>query len=151
MENTERKKNVLFLCIHNSARSQMAEGFLRKLGGDRFNAMSAGLEPTDVNPYAIEVMQEVGIDITGQRAKGLDQFLGKETIHYAIFVCSAAEEKCPHVYTFALNKLSWTFDDPESFEGSEQERLEKFRTVRDGIHLKIEEWLSNFREINVAG
>ena len=124
----------------------MAEGFLKERGGDRFKAMSAGLEPTKVDPHAIDVMREVGIDITGQKAKSLDQFLGKETIHYAIFVCSAAEEKCPHVYSLALNKLSWAFDDPVIFEGSEEEKLEKFRAVRDGISRKIEEWLHDFSQ-----
>ncbi len=139
--NQERRKNVLFICIHNSARSQMAEAFLRQLAGDRFIAMSAGLEPTEVDTHAIEVMREVGIDIGGQKAKGLEEFLGKETIHYAIFVCAAAEEKCPHIYTLALNRLSWPFDDPAAFEGSEEARLDEFRRARDGIHRKIEEWL----------
>ena len=133
----------MFLCIHNSARSQMAEGFLRELGGGRLTAMSAGLEPTGVEPLAVDVMSEVGIDISGQRSKGLDEFMGKKTIHYAIFVCAAAEEKCPHLYPLALNRLSWPFDDPAAFQGSSESRLAEFRRVRDEIRLKLESWLGD--------
>lgn len=138
------RKNVLFICVHNSARSQMAEGFLRHLGNSRFAAFSAGLEPTEVNPLAVEVMEEAGIDISSQRTKGLDGFLGKETIHYAIFVCSRAEEKCPHIYSLALNILSWPFDDPATFDGDGESRLETFRRVRDEIRTKLEDWLVEY-------
>ena len=142
MENDPSRKSVLFICIHNSARSQMAEGFLREYAGDRLNALSAGLEPTEVHPLAIEVMREVGIDISGQSSKSLDRYLGKETVHYAIFVCSRAEESCPYVYSLSLNRLSWPFDDPAALEGTRDESLEKFREVRDRIDGRIRDWLA---------
>lgn len=151
MEESASRPNVLFVCVHNSARSQMAEGFLRELGADRFNALSAGLEPTGVDPRAVEVMREAGVDISGQRSKGLEEFLGRQTIHYAVFVCSAAEEKCPHVYSLALNRLSWAFEDPASFEGSPAEALERFRVVRDEIRARIVEWLDGRGQGRDAG
>lgn len=142
MSDGETAKNVLFVCVHNSARSQMAEGFLREYGGDRYNALSAGLEPTEIHPLAIEAMREVGIDISGQSSKSIEQFLGKETIHYAVFVCSQAEEACPYVYSLALNKMSWPFDDPAALEGSDEDRLEGFRETRDQISARLREWLA---------
>jgi len=142
MDDGHTARNVLFVCVHNSARSQMAEGFLREYGADRYNALSAGLEPTEVHPLAIEAMREVGIDISGQSSKGIDRFLGKETIHYAVFVCSQAEETCPYVYSLALKKISWPFEDPAALEGSYEDRLEKFREVRDLIDARVREWLA---------
>jgi arsenate reductase (thioredoxin) len=136
------KKKVLFLCTGNSARSQMAEGLLRHYAGDRFEALSAGLEPRGVNPLAVKVMEEVGIDISHQTSKGIDKFLGKETIHYAVFVCANAEEKCPSIYNLALNRLSWRMEDPDVFEGPEEEKLAKFRAARDELDRRIKEWLA---------
>lgn len=146
MEYDPTRKNVLFLCVHNSARSQMAEGFLKKYAGDRFNVSSAGLEPTEVNPLAVEAMREVGIDISGQTSKSIDRFLGKETIHFAIFVCSQAEEACPYVYSLSLNRMSWPFEDPAGFEGGREEKLEKFREVRNRIDKRITNWLAGIIE-----
>jgi arsenate reductase len=135
------KKRVLFLCTGNSARSQMAEGLLRHHAGDRFEALSAGLTPRELNPLAVTVMREMGMDISGQRAKSVQEFLGKETIHYAIFVCSEAEENCPNIYNLALNRLSWRMEDPASFDGPEEERLQRFRDARDELDRRIRDWL----------
>ncbi len=137
------KNNVLFLCTGNSCRSQMAEGFLRKHAGERFEAYSVGLEPRPVHPLAVRVMDEIGIDISGQVSKGVDTVLGKHSFRYAIFVCRHAEENCPSIYPFALEKLSWPFEDPAKFEGNEDETVAKFRQVRDQIDRKIQEWLKS--------
>jgi arsenate reductase len=128
------KARVLFLCTHNSARSQMAEGLLRSLAGDRFEAMSAGTEATHVRPLAIGAMEEVGIDISGQRSKTLDGYLG-DHFDYVITVCDDAKEACPF-FPGAQMRLHWSFEDPSKAEGSEEERLAVFRRVRDGIQAR---------------
>ena len=125
------KKRVLFLCTHNSARSQMAEGLLRRSAGDRFDVCSAGTEATRVHPLAIEAMREAGIDISRHRSKKLDEFLG-EPFDYVITVCDQANEACP-VFPEAKERLHWSFDDPSRIEGSHEQRLRAFRTVRDQI------------------
>lgn len=130
------KRRVLFLCTHNSARSQMAEGLLRHLGGDRFEAHSAGTEATRVRPEAIEAMAEVGADISGQESKTLDRYLG-EPFDYVITVCDAANEACP-VFPGARERLHWSFADPSRARGDEEERLAVFREVRDEIRARIE-------------
>jgi arsenate reductase len=135
------KQRVLFLCTHNAARSQMAEAFLRKHGGERFEAMSAGLEPTTVHPLTVRAMNEVGLDISGQQAKGLDAYLGKATVQIAIIVCEQAQKNCPRIYPFAMQRLYWPFEDPAACKGTEPEQLQKFRDVRDQIEAKIVEWL----------
>lgn len=121
----------------------MAEGFLRKYAGGRFDVYSAGLEPKAVHPLAIRVMDEIGSDISGQESKGVDSVLGKQSFKHAIFVCEQAEENCPSIYPFALEKLSWPFEDPAVFEGNEDEVVDKFRQVRDQIDRKIQEWLES--------
>jgi arsenate reductase len=136
------KKAVLFLCTANSARSQMAEAFLRKYAGDRFEAHSAGLEPTEVHPLTVQVMREAGIDMAGHHAKSLSRFLGKLTVHYAVFLCDRAERACPFVWPSAIAHLSWPFDDPAAGEGSEEEKLARFRSVRDQIEQRIKGWLA---------
>ena len=136
-----QREQVIFLCTGNSCRSQMAEGFLRFLAGERYEVFSAGLEPREVNPLAIRVMAERGIDISCQESKSIDLFLGRKTFHRAIFVCRRAEENCPSVYPFALNKYSWPLDDPAATLGDEQTRLREFRRVRDEIEHKIKDWL----------
>ncbi len=135
------KKKVLFVCVHNSARSQMAEAFLNILGGDRFEAESAGLEPGILNPLAIEVMKEAGIDISKNKTKGVFELFKKgKLFHYVITVCNRANaEKCP-VFPGVTKKVDWTFEDPSSFTGDYEERLAKTREVRDKIKMKIEEW-----------
>jgi arsenate reductase (thioredoxin) len=127
---------VLFLCTHNSARSQMAEGLLRHLAGDSFEAYSAGTEATFVRPQAIEVMNEIGIDISGQKSKTLDEYLG-QPFDYVITVCDTANEACP-VFPGAKRRLHWSFEDPAAAVGSEEERLRVFRSVRDDIEKHIE-------------
>jgi arsenate reductase len=129
------KKRVLFLCTHNSARSQMAEGLLRELGGDRFEAFSAGTEATSVRPLAIQVMAEIGIDISGQQSKRLDRYLG-EPFDAVITVCDAANETCP-VFFGAKQRLHWSFPDPSQAKGSEDAQRGVYRAVRDAIRARI--------------
>jgi arsenate reductase (thioredoxin) len=134
-EATQRSR-VLFLCTHNSARSQMAEGLLRHLAEDRFEVHSAGTDATHLRPLAIRVMEEVGVDISGQESKTLDRYLG-EPFDYVVTVCDDANEACPF-FPGAANRLHWSFEDPSKAEGSEEERLEVFRSVRDRIGERIE-------------
>ncbi|WP_273888898.1 arsenate reductase ArsC [Rubrobacter naiadicus] len=131
-----KKKRALFVCTHNSARSQMAEGFLRHLAGERFEAMSAGTEATEVRPEAVEVMREVGVDISRQESKTLERYLG-EPFDYVITVCDQANEACP-VFPGAGKRLHWSFPDPSAARGGEEERLAVFREVRDRIRERIE-------------
>jgi arsenate reductase len=121
----------------------MAEGFLRKYAGDSFDVFSAGLEPRPVHPMAIQEMNEIGIDISNQVSKDLDSVLGKQSFKHAIFVCHHAEENCPRIYPFALEELSWPFEDPAAFDGNNEDRLNKFREIRDHIDKKIQEWLDS--------
>jgi arsenate reductase len=134
---TPQRSRVLFLCTHNSARSQMAEGLLRQLAGDRFEAMSAGTEATRVRPLAIRAMEEIGIDISSQESKTLDRYL-QESFDYVITVCDDANEACPF-FPGARSRLHWSFEDPSRVEGSEEERLAVFRSVRDRIRERIED------------
>jgi arsenate reductase (thioredoxin) len=131
----------LFLCTHNSARSQMAEGLLRNLAEGRFEVLSAGTEATHVRPLAIRAMEEIGIDISGQESKTLERYLG-EPFDYVITVCDAANEACPF-FPGARNRLHWSFEDPSRADGSEEERLAIFRRVRDAIRESIEQELVN--------
>ena len=133
------KPKVLFLCTGNSARSQMAEAFLRKYAGDRFEAYSAGLEPGMINPLTIQVMEECGVDMSGQHSKGLDTYLGKVNFAYLITVCSQADEKCPF-FPGMGRRLHWFFEDPAAFQGEPEQKLAKFRKVRDEIEVKVKEF-----------
>ena len=130
------KKKILFLCTHNSARSQMAEGLLRHLATDRFEAMSAGTEATRVRELAVRAMDEIGIDISGQESKTLDRYL-QEPFDYVITVCDDANEACPF-FPGAANRLHWSFEDPSKVEGTEEERLKVFRSVRDRIKDRVQ-------------
>ena len=145
MERTMRKQKVLFLCTQNSARSQIAEGLLRHLAGDRFEVMSAGLEATDeVHPCAVEAMREVGIDISDQRPKGLKTYMGKMGFNYLIIVCARAEEQCPKTFPGVGTTLSWIFEDPRRDEDLPYDSvLERFRAVRDEIELRMKDWLEH--------
>lgn len=134
------KERVLFLCTGNSARSQMAEALLRKMAGDRFEVHSAGLDPSVIHPMTIQVLQEIGIDASGQYAKPLTTYLGKVHFSYLITVCSKAEQRCP-IFPGIGQRLHWPFDDPAAFEGSEHDKLEFFRQVRDQIEIRIRQWL----------
>jgi arsenate reductase len=137
------KPNVLVLCTGNSCRSQMAEGYLRRFGGDRFNVFSAGTEPKgEVHPLAVSVMKEDGIDIRDQRPRHLKEFLGTMLVRYLIVVCDGANQSCPRIFPGMSERLFWPFDDPAAFDGSEAATLEKFRTVRDQIKETIRSWLA---------
>jgi len=135
------KKRVLFLCTGNSARSQIAEAFLRHYAGDYFEVYSAGLEPKGINPFSIRVMSEVGIDISGQKSKSVSEYLGKVLIQTLITVCDDAEKNCPTGWPGITKKLHWTFEDPAAFIGSEDEKISKFREIRDPIDQKIQSWI----------
>ena len=132
---------VLFLCTGNSARSQMAEAFLRKYGGEKYEAHSAGLEPKELHPLTIQVMNEIGMDISGQHSKGVGEYLGKILFQYLITVCDDADKNCPTTWPGISNRMHWSFEDPAAFEGSEEENLAKFRQIRDQIEEKINSWL----------
>jgi arsenate reductase len=131
------KQRVLFLCTHNSARSQMAEGLLRYLGGARFEVFSAGAEATHVRPLAIRVMAELDIDISQQESKTLDRYLG-EPFDAVVTVCDQAAEACP-VFAGAKRRLHWSFPDPSKATGTEDEQLAVYRAVRDDIRAHIED------------
>lgn len=132
-------KKVLFLCVHNSARSQMAEALLNRMCDGEFAAESAGIEPSTINPLAIEVMREMGIDISGHPTRSaFDVYKSGALFAYAITVCDEAAEKCP-IFPRA-KMLHWNFPDPSTFTGSWEERVNQTRAVRDDIAKKIEEW-----------
>jgi arsenate reductase len=134
--NSGAKERVLFLCTHNSARSQMAEGLLRHLGAERFEAYSAGTEATHVRPLAIKAMHELGIDITGQQSKTLERYLDRP-FDKVITVCDQANEACP-VFFGARERQHWSFPDPSKATGSEDDQLTVYREVRDAIRERIE-------------
>jgi len=136
------KKRVLFICVHNSARSQMAEAFLKQLAGDKFEVESAGLEPGTLNPLAVEAMKEAGIDISQNKTKSVFDFYkqGKQ-YDYVITVCDEAQSGACPVFPGKGERLHWGFDDPAGFQGMREEQLEKTRQVRDKIKQKITEWL----------
>ena len=134
-------QRILFLCTGNSARSQMAEAFLRKYGGDQFEAHSAGLEPKGLNPLTVQVMQEVGIDISQQYSKGVGEYLGKVLFQMLITVCDDAEKNCPSVWPGISKREHWSFEDPAAFQGTNDAKLAKFRAVRDQIEARIKTWV----------
>jgi arsenate reductase len=130
------KKKVLFLCTHNSARSQIAEGFLNTLHGDKYEAYSAGVTPTRINPFVVKAMGEIGIDISRNRSKSIEEFRGKN-FNYVVTVCDNARETCPF---FPGEKIIHkAFEDPSQFKGSEEEILKSVRRVRE----EIREWVKN--------
>jgi arsenate reductase len=133
-------QRVLILCTGNSARSQMAEGLLRQLAGDQLEVFSAGSKPSTVNPLAIQVMTERGIDISSHRSKHLRQFLN-QPLDYVITVCDNAAETCP-VFPGRAERIHWSFPDPASTVGSVEERLQVFRNVRDAIEVQLKAWLA---------
>lgn len=129
------KKRVLILCTGNSARSQMAEGLLRHDAGERFEVKSAGVAPTKVRPEAIEVMCEIGIDISGHRSKSVDEFTNEE-FDYVITVCDNANEQCP-IFPGKTERIHWSFEDPAAAVGDNEAKLAVFRHVRDQIREKL--------------
>jgi arsenate reductase len=137
----DRGKRVLILCTGNSARSQMAEGLLRHDGGSLFEVFSAGTNPSQVRPEAIEAMREVGIDISGHRSKAVDEF-ASDAFDYVITVCDNAREHCP-VFPGAARRIHWSFDDPAAATGDEATRLAEFRRVRDQIRERLKGFITS--------
>jgi arsenate reductase len=139
-----KKKRVLFICIHNSARSQMAEAFLNHFCSDNFEAMSAGLEPGKLNPIVVQAMQEIGIDISGKKTKAVfDIFKSGFLINYAITVCDeTSAERCP-IFPGITKRLHWSFPDPSAVQGTHEQKLARTREIRDTIKAKIEEWCAD--------
>jgi arsenate reductase len=137
------KQKVLFVCIHNSGRSQMAEALLRQLGGEHFEAESAGFEPGKLNPIVVEVLKEVGIDISQAKTKSVfDLYKQGRIYQYVVTVCDESKaESCPIFPGIVRARMHWSFQDPAAFQGSPEERLAKTRVVRDEIKAKIEEFV----------
>jgi len=135
------KKRVLFICVHNSARSQMAEAFLNQICGEEFEAHSAGLEPGKLNPIVVEVMQEIGLDISGNQTKAVfDIFKSGKVFSYVITVCDeTSAERCP-IFPGITRRLHWSFPDPSTIQGTHEEKLARTREVRDSIKSRIEQW-----------
>ena len=138
------KVKVLFVCVHNSARSQMAESFLNRHGGGRFKAESAGLEPGELNPVAVEAMGEIGVDISRNRAKSaFEMYKGGKPFDYVVTVCDEAQaERCP-VFPGNARRLHWSFPDPSAFSGTPLERLAQTRAVRDLIEARVRGWIGD--------
>ncbi len=135
-------QKVLFLCTGNSARSQMAEAFLRKYGSDMFVAYSAGLDPKGVHPMTVQVLEEKGINLENHHSKSVEEYMGRVNFAFFITVCGHAEQNCPRAFLMSAGKhLHWNFDDPAAATGSEEQKLAKFREVRDMIDEKVREWL----------
>jgi arsenate reductase len=136
-----KNKKILFICVHNSARSQMAEAFMNQICGHEFEAQSAGLSPGVLNPTVVEAMQEVGIDISQKKTQGVfDLFKSGQLFAYVVIVCSETDaEACP-IFPGLTKRLYWPFPDPSKFQGSQAEKLEQTRQVRDSIKAKIEAW-----------
>ncbi len=137
-------KKVLFLSSANSARSQMAEAFLRALAGDAFEAYSAGSVPRDLHPLAVAAMAERGIDMSGQRPKGLQEFMGRTRFEFLITVCDRAEKECP-MFPGVGAREYWPLEDPDRVKGSDEERLVEFREARDHIEARVRRWLTERR------
>jgi arsenate reductase len=143
------KKKLLILCTGNSARSQMAEGLLRQEDGDRFDVFSAGTHPTTVRPEAVGAMSELGIDISKQWSKSVDDFAGKE-FDYVITVCDNANEECP-IFPGNTRRLHWSFEDPAAVTASFQERMAAFRRIRDQIHERLKAFVAEQAHSGYAG
>jgi arsenate reductase len=138
------KQKLLFLCTGNSCRSQMAEGFLRSIAGDRFDAASAGTRPAGLNPAAVAAMKEIGIDISNHRSKDVSEFDGQR-FDAVITVCDRAQEACP-VFPGAKMMLHWSLEDPAEAQGSEAERMSVFRRVRDELGNRIRDFVAGQTE-----
>jgi len=136
-----KKKNIVVLCTGNSCRSQMTEAFLNNYVDGRYNAYSAGLEPHPIHPYTIKVLDEVGLDWSGHKSKHIKDLINKIEIDILITVCSSAKESCPTILG-VQEELHWPFEDPAAFEGSEEEKIDFFRKVRDQIEKKVKSWLN---------
>lgn len=139
------KSKVLFLCTGNSCRSQIAEAFLRRHGGDTFEVFSAGIEPKPINPLTKRVMEEIGYNLTWQRSKSVNEFSGGLKFKYLITVCDEADKNCPVGLVNTEHRLHWNFEDPAKFNGTEEGRLTKFREVRDLIEQRVLDWVKEQR------
>ena len=137
------KKKVLFVCIHNSARSQMAEAWLNHLCGEFFQAHSAGLEPGTLNPLVVKVMEEAGIDISAKKTQSVFDLIKQgKFFNYVISVCDeASAERCP-IFPGARERIHWSFEDPSNVTGTPEEKLQRVRDIRDSIKTQVEEWCS---------
>jgi arsenate reductase (thioredoxin) len=142
------KQRVLILCTGNSARSQMAEGWLRELAGDQFDVFSAGTHPSVVNPLAIAVMAERGVDISGQRSKSVSEFLD-QPFDFVITVCDQAAEACP-IFPGPAERIHWSFPDPAAVTGTEEDKLNAFRSVRDSLYDQLRHWIAASSEQNLS-
>ncbi|MBI2914712.1 MAG: arsenate reductase ArsC [Firmicutes bacterium] len=140
----DRKATVMFLCTGNSCRSQMAEGFARTLGSDIVDASSAGIVAYGLNPRAVKVMREIGVDISGQTSDVLDPAI-LPTLDYCITLCGNAEERCPLTPQGGVKRLHWPFEDPTGTIGSDEDIMVAFRKVRDGIRTRVSEFLQHLR------
>jgi len=140
------KAKIIFLCTGNSARSQMAEAFMRRYAGDLFEVHSAGLEPRGVNTYTVQVLEEVGIDTSDFRSKSVREYLGHMNFGYVVTVCDHAEENCPTVFLSQGHHYHWSSEEPARFEGNDEETLTKFREVRDLIDAKIKAFAEEYRQ-----
>jgi arsenate reductase len=145
------KKKVLFVCIHNSARSQMAEAFLNRMCGGEFEADSAGIEPGKLNPLVVEVMQEIGVDISANETKSVsDMIRSGENFAYVITVCDeTSAERCP-IFPGATTRLHWGFPDPSAFQGTHEEKLAQTRQVRNAIQQQIQQWCDQMCSLDAA-
>ncbi len=143
-------KKILFVCNGNSARSQMAEGFLRSMGSDRYEVYSGGVNPKGIHPMTVQVMQEAGIDISGQRSKSVTEYYGKMNFDIAIIVCRKAEDDCPKIAGTTRVVHRWIFEDPLRAEGTDEQRLAKFRQVRDQVEARLKLWVAEDMEADYA-
>jgi len=137
-----QKIKVLFICVHNSARSQMAEALLNEIAGERFEAQSAGIEPGQLNPYAVKVMEEAGIDISRKETTAVFDLYRKGAVFsYVITVCDEANaEKCP-IFPGVTKRINWSFPDPSALAGTDEDKLRGTREIRDAIRAQIEQWV----------
>lgn len=144
------KKKVLFICVHNSARSQMAEAWLNRLCPEQFEAHSAGLEPGALNPLAVEAMHEIGVDISGKKTQSVFDVVKRgQLFSYVITVCDeSSAERCP-IFPGATTRLHWSFPDPAAITGSHEERLNGVRKIRDQIRARIEMWCNQMCAVEV--
>lgn len=139
---TTDKTKILFLCTGNSARSQMAEAYLRHYGGDRFEAYSAGLSPSVINPYTVRVMDEAGVSLEGQWSKDVNLYVDRHDLDYLITVCGHADQNCPRAMLDVRHRLHWDLEDPAAATGDDAEKLARFREIRDQIDGRVREWIA---------
>lgn len=144
------KIKVLFVCVHNSARSQMAEAFLKEIGRDKFEVESAGLEPGTLNPVVVESMKEIGIDISGNQTQGVFEiFKAGRNFHYVITVCDeTSAERCP-IFPVIAKRVHWSFPDPSALTGTDKDKLNETGKIRDSIRSKVEKWVSELKDEDI--